>query len=81
MLDADTEMRFWGKIRTISDRRTVVAITHRLSTVLDMDRIVVLEDGVVVEEGVPKVLLKQNGRFRKLYQLQMGLGDKFAEMV
>jgi subfamily B ATP-binding cassette protein HlyB/CyaB len=72
MLDADTEMRFWAQIRRIARDRTVLAITHRLSSVLDMDRILVLEDGVLVEEGTPAALLRQAGRFAALYRLQMG---------
>lgn len=81
MLDADTEMRFWSHIRQISSQRTVLAITHRLSTVLDMDRIVVMEDGEIVEEGRPHELLRQNGRFRKLYELQMGVADLMPEVL
>lgn len=73
MLDADTEMQFWRHIRAIAEQRTVIAITHRLSTVLDMDRIVVMEDGEIVESGEPRVLLKNRGRFASLYEMQMGL--------
>jgi subfamily B ATP-binding cassette protein HlyB/CyaB len=73
MLDADTEMKFWKQIRSIADQRTVIAITHRLSTVLDMDRIIVMEDGEIVESGDPQSLLQKNGRFAHLYQMQMGL--------
>jgi subfamily B ATP-binding cassette protein HlyB/CyaB len=73
MLDADTEMKFWKQIRAIADQRTVVAITHRLSTVLDMDRIIVMEDGEIVESGEPKLLLQKRGRFATLYEMQMGL--------
>jgi subfamily B ATP-binding cassette protein HlyB/CyaB len=73
MLDADTEMKFWKHIRAIGQERTVLAITHRLATVLDMDRIVVMEDGNIVECGQPNVLLDQQGRFASLYQMQMGL--------
>jgi ATP-binding cassette, subfamily B, bacterial HlyB/CyaB len=72
MLDADTEMKFWQQIRAIAEQRTVIAITHRLATVLDMDRIVVMEDGAVVESGEPSDLLRQSGRFAQLYQMQMG---------
>lgn len=81
MLDADTEMRFWSHIREISNQRTVLAITHRLSTVLDMDRIVVMEDGEIVEEGKPQELLQKNGRFRKLYELQMGSANFMPEVL
>jgi subfamily B ATP-binding cassette protein HlyB/CyaB len=73
MLDADTEMQFWRQIRAISEQRTVIAITHRLSTVLDMDRIIVMEDGEIVEAGEPMDLLKRKGRFSSLYEMQMGL--------
>ena len=75
MLDADTEMQFWRQIRAIAEQRTVIAITHRLSTVLDMDKIVVIEDGAISEQGVPRDLLAANGRFAQLYRLQMGMGD------
>ncbi len=81
MLDADTEMRFWSHIRRISQQRTVLAITHRLSTVLDMDRIVVMEDGVIVEEGRPRDLLRRPGRFRELYELQMGVTEGLQEAL
>lgn len=73
MLDADTEMQFWKQIRAIAEQRTVIAITHRLATVLDMDRIVVIEDGEIVEAGQPAALLASNGRFAQLYRMQMGM--------
>lgn len=79
MLDADTEMRFWAHIRDIGRQRTVLAITHRLSTVLDMDRVVVMEDGQIVEQGEPKELLARRGRFRQLYELQMGVAPTQQE--
>ncbi len=72
MLDADTEMKFWQHIRAIAEQRTVIAITHRLATVLDMDRIIVMEEGEIVESGEPHPLLRKNGRFAQLYRLQMG---------
>ena len=73
MLDADTEMEFWRNIRSIAEKRTVIAITHRLSTVFEMDRIVVMEDGRVLESGKPKILLAEKGRFAELYEMQIGL--------
>jgi subfamily B ATP-binding cassette protein HlyB/CyaB len=79
MLDADTEMRFWGHIRELAQQRTILAITHRLSTVMDMDRIVVLEDGAVIESGTPETLWQQNTRFRQLYEMQMGVSGKTWE--
>ena len=79
MLDADTEMRFWAQVRDIARQRTVLAITHRLSTVMDMDRVVVMEDGQIVEQGPPQELIARRGRFRQLYELQMGVAPTREE--
>lgn len=81
MLDADTEMQFWQHIRRIAFQRTVIAITHRLSTVLEMDRVIVMEDGQVVEQGQPRQLISANGRFSYLYSLQMGVLKNELEPV
>lgn len=81
MLDADTEMQFWKHIRAIADQRTVIAITHRLSTVLDMDRIIVMENGEIVEADEPRALLQKRGRFAELYEMQMGLNAGQAHQL
>jgi subfamily B ATP-binding cassette protein HlyB/CyaB len=81
MLDADTEMQFWKQIRAIAEQRTVIAITHRLSTVLDMDHIIVMEDGQIVESDEPRALLKKQGRFAELYEMQMGLNTGQAHKL
>jgi len=52
--------------------RTSLVIAHRLSTVRNADRIIVLEGGKIVEEGDHDALLKQNGVYAELYSLQMG---------
>ena len=51
--------------------RTTLIITHRLSTVRFADRILVLEEGQIVEEGTHTDLLQRNGRYAHLYNLQM----------
>ena len=51
--------------------KTVIAIAHRLSTLKNMDRIIVLEKGKIKEDGTPKDLLKnKSGTFHHLYRLQ-----------
>ena len=50
--------------------RTVITIAHRLSTVRDADRIIVLASGAVAEEGTHDELLKSGGVYAGLYQLQ-----------
>ena len=49
---------------------TLVVIAHRLSTILDADQIIVLHHGDLVESGTHRALLKQNGRYAQMYQLQ-----------
>ena len=49
---------------------TSIVIAHRLSTVRNCDRIIVMEQGAIVEEGTHDDLMKRSGRYAKLYQLQ-----------
>lgn len=51
--------------------RTMLVIAHRLSTVLHLDRILVMEEGIVVQDGTPEQLLSQEGRFRELCYAQI----------
>ena len=54
----------------LMDGRTVLAVAHRLSTLTDMDRIVVLSDGEVIEDGSPFELQRRGGAFAKLWRMQ-----------
>ena len=69
-LDSETEHEIQEALDRASQGRTVVMIAHRLSTVLKADKIIVLENGVVVEVGTHRELLKQNGRYLDLWMLQ-----------
>lgn len=71
-LDAETEQAFQAALKTFAQGRTVVVIAHRLSTVMNADQVVVLEDGRVVEAGPPAELLARPGRFAQLHGLQQG---------
>jgi ATP-binding cassette subfamily B protein len=51
--------------------RTVIAIAHRLSSLRNFDRIVVLDSGTVCEEGAPQVLLRRKGVYCKLVQREV----------
>ena len=50
--------------------KTVIAIAHRLSTLREMDRIVVMHRGKVIEQGKPAELLKKKGKYAHLWELQ-----------
>ena len=70
-LDSESEHIVSQAVNNLLSKRTVIAIAHRLSTLKEMDRIVYLENGKIVEEGTFKTLArKKNGKFAKLWKLQ-----------
>ncbi|WGH78659.1 ABCB family ABC transporter ATP-binding protein/permease [Jannaschia ovalis] len=69
-LDTETEREIQDELAAMAQGRTVIMIAHRLSTVVDADRIVVLEKGRIVEEGTHDALLALNGRYASMWQRQ-----------
>ena len=71
-LDAASEDLVMGALQRLRHGRTAVIIAHRLSTVRDVDRIMVLDGGRVLEEGTYDGLIARGGAFARLAQLQLG---------
>ena len=70
-LDSDSEFAIEKALANIMKNKTVIAIAHRLSTLKNMDRIIVLDNGNIIENGTQKELLKnKDGIFHHLYTLQ-----------
>src|SRR5262249_36639147 len=70
-LDSESERQVQGAIEHLCQGRTTIVIAHRLHTVVDADRIFVLQDGAVVEFGRPHELLRKGGRYTSFYRLQL----------
>ncbi|MDM7321229.1 MAG: ABC transporter ATP-binding protein [Fervidobacterium sp.] len=69
-IDVETEHRIQKAVRELSKENTVIMIAHRLSTVVNADRIIVVVDGKIAEEGKHFELLKKKGAYYKLYEIQ-----------
>lgn len=71
-LDSEAEAAVQDKLALLMEGKTVIAIAHRLSTIASMDRIVVLDEGRIAEQGTPAALLEQDGLYAKLWKRQTG---------
>jgi subfamily B ATP-binding cassette protein MsbA len=71
-LDTESERLVIEGLERLMKGRTVIMIAHRLSTIRDADKIIVLKDGVVAEQGSHDELMKQNGVYAELYHIQYG---------
>ena len=69
-LDTESEQHVQAALDTLMQNRTSIVIAHRLSTIENADRIMVMEQGKIVEAGTHDTLIKQNGHYAKLYQKQ-----------
>jgi ATP-binding cassette subfamily B multidrug efflux pump len=71
-LDSEVEAAIQSSLGTLMERRTVIAIAHRLSTIAQMDRLVVLDHGRIVEHGTHDELLRRDGHYAALWRRQSG---------
>jgi len=72
-LDSHSESLIQDALHTLIKGKTTIVIAHRLSTVREMDRIIVLEKGKIIEDGIHEELIKKKGGlYKKLWDLQAG---------
>jgi ATP-binding cassette subfamily B multidrug efflux pump len=71
-LDSETEIAIQSSFEKLAVGRTTIAIAHRLSTLRNMDRIVVLESGKIIEQGTHSQLLRKKGEYARLWKMQSG---------
>ena len=71
-LDSESETLIQDALNILMKDKTVIAVAHRLSTLLAMDRIIVLEKGKIIEDGNHKTLLKKKGVYASMWKKQSG---------
>lgn len=71
-LDSESEKLIQVALRELMENRTAIVIAHRLSTIQKMDRIIVLDQGKIIEQGAHAELLQNNGTYAKLWSHQSG---------
>ena len=71
-LDSEVEAAILDTLYDMMQGKTVIAIAHRLSTIAQMDRIVVMDQGKIIEDGPHDVLLAQGGVYAQLWSRQSG---------
>jgi subfamily B ATP-binding cassette protein MsbA len=80
-LDTESEREVQAALDRLMEKRTVLVIAHRLSTVRNVDRILVLSGGEIIEEGVHRELMAMGGEYKKLYELQFQDQDRPLQEV
>lgn len=71
-LDSVTEKHIQESLRSLMEGRTTIVIAHRLSTLSEMDRILVFDKGHIIEEGPHEKLLKNKGHYARMWKMQAG---------
>ena len=69
-LDSKTEKSIEKSLKKLSNKNTTLVIAHRLSTIIDADKIIVLENGTIAEQGSHKELIKKNGLYAEMWMRQ-----------
>ena len=80
-LDTESERLVQDALDKLMANRTTFVIAHRLSTIINADKIVVMENGEIKEIGNHKELLRLNGLYRHLYEIQFGKQEEIKEVV
>ena len=77
-VDTHTEAEILRHLRNVMQGRTTIVISHRCSTVKNLDHIIVLDEGRIVEEGNHEKLLQERGLYAEMYRRQL-IGEELEE--
>ena len=71
-LDSEVEAAITENLHRLMENKTVIAIAHRLSTIAELDRLIVIDEGAIVETGTHAELIAANGLYARLWRMQSG---------
>lgn len=74
-VDSETDVKIRQQLQTLLGKSTVILISHRITTLMQADYILVLDRGQIIEEGTPAELASSNGMYRKIYDIQLGYAE------
>ncbi|MEO8514545.1 MAG: ABC transporter ATP-binding protein [Ignavibacteria bacterium] len=80
-IDTETEFEIQKALRGITRSKTTIVIAHRITSVQDCDRIIVLDKGRVIEEGTHEELIENNGFYKKIYDIQVSIEDEITSDI
>lgn len=79
-VDTETDQKIREALNCFQKDVTTIYISHRVTTLMDADRIIVLNDGRVMEQGSHEELMKLGGIYRRVYELQSGVAEELKEI-
>ncbi len=75
-IDSETEYEIQKALRNLMKNKTTFIIAHRITSIQDCDRIIILDKGSIIEEGTHEELISMNGFYRKIYDIQVSIEDE-----
>ncbi|HMT11970.1 MAG TPA: ATP-binding cassette domain-containing protein, partial [Ignavibacteria bacterium] len=80
-VDTETEFEIQKALRNVTNEKTTIVIAHRITSVQDCDRIIVLDKGRVIEQGTHDELIENNGFYKKIFDIQVSIEDEINEDI
>jgi len=80
-VDTETEFEIQKALRRITESKTTIVIAHRIASVQDCDRIIVFDKGRVIEQGSHDELIKNNGFYKKIFDIQVSIEEEIKQDI
>jgi len=80
-VDSETEFEIQKALRGVTEGKTIIVIAHRITSVQDCDRIIVLDKGRVIEQGSHNELIMNNGFYKKIFDIQVSIEEEIEKDI